>query len=797
MNRPLIWISLCFSIGIVLEKIFNFEAVYYFAAAAALTLCALIFFRLNRNAVFLIFALAAAAGALRLDLAEKEMVSHLIAFEREEVQLEGIVTGSPEINKDRALWHLKADRVGRENGEWFTIPRETVMVYYFFDGDEKNSLFIEPGRRIRIEGILNLPRERRNPGEFNYREYLSHRGIFALLYVEKGKDLLILDHKERGLSYYIADIKAEFKKFVASEIPKREAGLLLAVLFGDKEGVSREDREMFSSIGVAHTFAVSGLHVGFVLLFVISAAKILNFRNSFYVPIVLVSLFIYCVLSEFAVTVVRAAIMGSLALLGVYYGREKNSYLGLALSSIIILIWNPFFLFEPGFQLSYAVVISLLYFSPFIEDLLSFLPYNLNKATAVPIAAQLGTAPFTALHFNYFSLVSIAANILLIAVMGLVVLIGLLGFVLFFFFKPLAGVSLQGVGPLLKLFYSLSEIINSLPFSSINMASPALYHITAYFLILVGIKEFMENRENFLQYNLKNLGKSALFAGILIMFISAVFDIFAEKPLEVIFLDVGQGDSIFIETPSGRKILIDGGGKPEYYDDSSSPGRYVVVPFLKSRGVNRLDYIINTHPDADHAEGLFHVISAVKAEYIITPPVGMMKEEYGDLLKASKREGILHREFSRGMEIDFGDGVRINVLAPGKNRVYKGTNENSLVLKVIYGDTSFLLTGDIEGEGLFDLTALSSDFDSTVLKLPHHGSVNSFDQIFYNKADPEAVVISVGESNRFGHPSEKVVEYWNNLKIPLYRTDAHGAVIMKSDGKKCSINTIINENNKI
>jgi len=797
MKRPLIWISLCFSAGIILERIFDFEAFHYYAAAAALASCALFLIKLNRNAVFVILALAVAAGGLRLDLAGREKVSHLASFAGERVQIEGTIIGTPELSEDRTLWHLKVDRLKRKNGDWLIIPGETVMVYYFFNDGGKKDLSLEPGARIRIQGSLNLPRERRNPGEFDYREYLAHRGIYAFLYMREGDELLLLGGKEGGLYSYTAGIKADFKNFVRAEIPDREAGLLLAMLFGDKEGVSQEDREMFSSIGVAHTFAVSGLQVGFVFLFVMSAAKIFRLKNSIYIPLALGSLFFYCVLSEFTVTVVRASIMGSLALLGAYYGREHDSYLGLALSALIILTWNPFFLFEPGFQLSYTAVISLLYFTPFIESLLSFLPPHLSTAAAVPLAAQLGTAPFTALHFNYFSLVSIFANIFLIAVMGAAVLIGFLVFVLFLCFRPLAGVLLQGEEPLLSLFYSLSEIINFVPYASINVASPSFYHITAYFLILVGIKELWEKKESFQQDNFK-VWKAAVLAGIFFLLISAASDLFSKDPLEVIFLDVGQGDSIFIETPSGRRILVDGGGKPKYYQSSSSPGRYVVVPFLKNRGINRLDYIISTHPDGDHAEGLLHVISAVKAECLATPPVGPMKEEYEELLKTAEGEGIPHRELYRGMGIDLGDGVRIKVLAPEKSRAYGGTNENSLVLKIIYGDVSFLLTGDIEGEGLFDLTASSSDLNSTVLKLPHHGSANSFDQVFYSRTDPEAVVISVGENNRFGHPSEKVVDYWNDLKVPLFRTDLNGAVLVESDGKSCIINTIINnEDNKI
>jgi competence protein ComEC len=250
--------------------------------------------------------------------------------------------------------------------------------------------------------------------------------------------------------------------------------------------------------------------------------------------------------------------------------------------------------------------------------------------------------------------------------------------------------------------------------------------------------------------------------------------------LRVTFLDVGQGDSSVIETPSGKVLVVDTGGiAPEGDGDE---GERAVAPFLMQRGINRIDILLLTHPDADHIGGAGTLLERF--------PVGLLMENgqpvetppFAHILKAENAHHVQESEARRGEEIDCGDGVTARVLSPTEEERRGPTNNASIVLRVQYGRTAFLLTGDAEADEETDIVNSGQPLACDVLKVGHHGSHTSTTPEFLNAAHPKTAVISVGRHNLYGHPSREVLERLQGLGARVYRTDRNGAVTCVSDG---------------
>lgn len=258
--------------------------------------------------------------------------------------------------------------------------------------------------------------------------------------------------------------------------------------------------------------------------------------------------------------------------------------------------------------------------------------------------------------------------------------------------------------------------------------------------------------------------------------------------LKVTFLDVGQGDSIFIQFPYGGNMLIDGGQGGRY-----DMGKRVIAPFLRSKGVRRIDTLLLTHPHDDHVGGLITVLKEFPVGLFLGSGQTHTSYTYEQFLELVRKKEIPYRIVKEGMEITRYKGVKIDVLNP-PSPFMEGTrsdlNNNSVVLKIRHGKANLLLSADIEVEAEERLLSYGYLLKSTAVKVPHQGSRSSSSQPFLELVAPQAAILSVGEKNPFGHPSPPVLKRYQEMGIKLYRTDRQGAVILTSDGKKFWIKTM-------
>ena len=241
------------------------------------------------------------------------------------------------------------------------------------------------------------------------------------------------------------------------------------------------------------------------------------------------------------------------------------------------------------------------------------------------------------------------------------------------------------------------------------------------------------------------------------------------------FIDVGQGDSSLIITPKGKTILIDAG------DEAHAKK---VVSYIREQGIEKLDLVVATHPDADHIGGMDKVIKNFDIDVFAMPDVSAKTNQYKQIQRELKTKKMKATRLYQGDEVQIDDDIDFEILSPVKGKKYDDTNEYSIVAKIVYKDTSFILMGDATMENEVDIINNIPDIDIDVLKLGHHGSSTSSSDYFITKTSPNIAIISCGKNNKYGHPHQEVMRVLKKHGVTPYRTDEMGDIVITSDGKE-------------
>jgi len=629
------------------------------------------------------------------------------------------------------------------------------------------------GALVGLRGSIREPPSRRNPGEFDSRAYYRANGIVGLMRVRGCDNVAILDTEGGSWPYRTAVLPVRtytlgsIERFVGGE----EGEFLKGLLVGVRSGLSRETRTAFVNSGVAHILAVSGSNVAVVAGFLVVGLGLFRIPRAARMVITSIGLLLYMAATGSQPPVVRATIMALVLTAGTLAGRPPNPFNALGVSALLMLIIEPVQLFDVGFQLSFVAVISILAFYPRVNSLIlrihgdawhiSGLRWIL-QLSALSLVASVGTLPIGAASFGKVSVIGLLANIIVVPASGISVVLGLV--------QLLAGTVSESVAAMyaaanwLILHWTLviARVAGNLPFAFVDTLTFNAGYTVPYYLAVLIVFGTIGGAWG------RRLG--ILLFSLLVVSLSLPVAPRKEGVLRVSFIDVGQGDAILAEFPDGKTMLIDAGPKIGDYD----AGEQVVVPFLKRRGIRRLDLLVVTHPHDDHAGG----VPAVAKSFAVGRMVGV---------------GPSNDTLAWGTNIREFQGARVYVLAPGRLagglRPMPGrwscANNASIVLRVLFGRVAFLLPGDAELPIEHALCRRYGDFlRSEVLKLGHHGSWTSSGEEFLASVRPRYAVISVGILNSFDHPSEGVLERLERIGIAVSRTDEGGAVIFETDGEE-------------
>ncbi|MBE9504703.1 MAG: DNA internalization-related competence protein ComEC/Rec2, partial [Proteobacteria bacterium] len=474
---------------------------------------------------------------------------------------------------------------------------------------------IIPGDRIRFWAKLKKPRNFGNPGGFDYEGFLKDRGIYATAFMKDNRFIAAMGDGIRfwGFVYGLRDkIQGAIEKTSYDEAK----GIIMAITLGSKGHMAEETVQSYRKAGLSHLLAISGLHMGIVAFFfyrlfrwALSRSESLLLHlviNKWAAILTLFPLTLYLITSGMSTSAIRAYIMVATFLFAVIIERESEIYNTLSLAALIILIAWPQALFDPAFLLSFTAVLSIIYMVPRLESLLFTPKKEENKKwlrkvctfIIVSLTASLGTAPIIAYFFNEISTVGIISNLLVVPLLGFIA-IPIASLAMFAAAANIPGATMlfTPVSLIASMSNEIITYISSFSFASTLLSPPSPFEIILYYLLLWAV------------FNIKKKWVLSTTLIIPLIFISSkTFEILSERSdqnLRVTFLSVGQGESTFIEFPKGKNMLIDGGGS---YDNTFDIGKMVVRPYLLYEGVKEIDYLVLSHPHADHMNGLIHIL---------------------------------------------------------------------------------------------------------------------------------------------------------------------------------------------
>jgi competence protein ComEC len=478
---------------------------------------------------------------------------------------------------------------------------------------------------------------------------------------------------------------------------------------------------------------------------------------------------LYGIFTGSSVSTMRAVIMFLLCVTAKIIGRTYDMLSALAFSGILILAENPGYLYHSGFLLSYSAVAGIGILTPAIEKQ----PKKKGKFSEIQkgltggIAVFLAQFPLLQYFFYEIPLFSLAVNLLVIPLLPIIVISGFLGLMSGIMVPALGKVLLSGACFLLQMYEKIGCIIQKMPVSSLITGQPALWQVGAYYMILA---LFLAVR-----------GKSSrklFFGGIL--FASVLLSLRPGHGFRAVMLDVGQGDCLALETPGDHFFLIDGGSS-----SVQQVGTYRILPFIKQRGVGEIEGIFVTHGDEDHISGVLEILEGmkkgggVKVKKLFLP-MWMKNQEDQRLQEKARQAKVPVGYLQKGDKIQDKD-VIFHILYPDGEETGEDGNSGSLTMRVEYGALSFLLTGDLTGEGEKKVTR--EKIGSQILKVAHHGSGSSTDEEFLTKASPSFALISCGRNNRYGHPAPELIQRLEERNIVIYDTRRDGAVSFMCDAK--------------
>ncbi|OPZ72630.1 MAG: ComEC family competence protein [Firmicutes bacterium ADurb.Bin456] len=555
--------------------------------------------------------------------------------------------------------------------------------------------------------------------------------------------------------------------------------------------------------------------MGLVLGGLLGLLRLLRAPPGLTAPLVSPVLLFYALMTGLNPAVLRSVFMALLFVWAHHLGRDQDWPTTLALAALIMLLWKPLQIYNPGFQLSFAATWGILYLGPpltaWLAGLLQGLPANAGRiaalALAVPLAAQLATVPLVAWYYNLVSPVSLPANLLAVPLVGLILFLGILAAVLGLLWLPLAGLINAGTGFVMDLFLALVGLLQGLPGAVTYLATPPVLLAAAWYGGLLLIPGLCSKKVSLpVPGRFKNRAMVGAALGIALLLVWWPFGGGGQK-LTVHFIDVGQGDSILVQTPGGKNMLIDTGGWREEFSTGSGAGSQVVAPYLRRIGVRRLDVLVLTHPHEDHAGGAAYLVKSFPVSLALAPPgalpgrngetTGLARPEnteeipgaFTKLVESMEAKGIPVKAAGAGDRLALDGAVSIEILSPETGHGYSsGLNNISLVVKLNFRDRTFIFTGDAEVEAQGKLLERGVDLQADVLKMPHHGSRTLLPELV-QQVQPEIAVIQVGAHNTFGHPAPSTLDLLERCGVEVYRTDLDGAVVIETDGHGLQVRT--------
>ncbi|MFH0778821.1 MAG: DNA internalization-related competence protein ComEC/Rec2 [Candidatus Eisenbacteria bacterium] len=711
---------------------------------------------------------------------------------REHVEtLSGVVMGFPQPSRRGASVLVSTLR---GNGGRESLPAGSRVLVRV---GSRASPALFPGDTLVATGLLRSPVSARNPGGFDEASYLFVRRIRGVLTVPGFLTPCAMraEGRQGFLARYVAPVRAWLDGTIRRRVRGEERAFLSALLLGERGELSTGLATDFRESGLIHLLSVSGLHTALVGLigFILLKGVHVPYRSSLVGSVLIV--WFYCSLSGFQPPTVRASVMATCFLASRVLNRSSCLISPLLSSLTILLLANPLYLRDTGFQLSYVATASILLGSLTVEDARARLGrkgplwrYVLSPGL-VTLSAQLGILPILASQFGYVSLVSVPANLVAVPVSSAALTSAFCSLACEALFAPLGRVCFASTWLLLRSTALIADWVSRSPAAVASLARPSaaegIVFVLSYFAFLGGAAAWLGRTGLASSPRASGQGRRSRSATILALCVTLVLllrlcgaTLPTEKPArEVVvdFLDVGQGDACAIRLSDGRVVLVDGGESSEEWDCAER----VLLPYLRSTGRRSFDLAIVSHFHSDHAAGILRLIERRLVRGVVVADVDTMTFLSKSIRRLAGERNVSLQRVAGGDSL-VGGGAKMFFLHPTglacRDTSSASMNDSSLVFSLESGGCRILFTGDVGKEVMGVLGARLGRGAVTVLKVPHHGSRLGLCHEFMARVRPDFAVFSVGRNNRFGHPSSEVIESCGRIGCTALRTDRDGCV---------------------
>lgn len=721
-------------------------------------------------------------------------------------ELEGTITQIAPKEKTTAIY-LKNVTILTLNKKQINSTDIGKVILY-----DKNSDNLKIGNKIYLTGTLQKFQEGTNPGQFNEYLYYKSNNIDYKVFVEK---LQIINKKHDFLGENLRKIRGKFSE-IYQNILGEEAGVICAMVLGEKSAIDIDTKELYQKNGIAHILAISGLHITMIGMFLYKILKKIYLPNETVIPLAILALILYAKMTDAGISTNRAVLMLAISLFGKLIGRTYDLITAMCLCGSITLLQMPLQIANSGFLLSYGAVFAIAVVYPFLHDI--FLPEEkektkLKRKTSIlnldllffckkdikekkegngkkiirQIASKLLDGLLLSLSINlvttpvilylYFDLpiYSILLNLCILPFLSLLLGIGILAGFMGMFSIPLGTFLGGSIYMILQLYELLCNIFLQLPYSIITVGRPDKVSCILYY---GGFVLFL------VCYSCCQKKWAVFFCiGMLGIFYSP-----NPSCLTVTMLDVGQGDGILIENVTGKTFFIDGGST-----SIKQLGKYRISPCLKSKGISTIDYACVTHVDEDHISGLVELMENcdttgnTKINHLVLPDTSLRDEPYQNMvaLAASKNIPVIY--LKKGDKLRDGD-LKFTCLHPYPEFATDNRNNYSTVLWMQYKNMDMLFTGDVSDEG--EEVIIDNGLpECEVLKAAHHGSKYTNSEKLLEQVLPKYAIISAGEDNRYGHPHSEALERLEAVGAKIFCTINCGAIELQTDGKKFRVSS--------
>ncbi|HEV2860821.1 MAG TPA: ComEC/Rec2 family competence protein [Pyrinomonadaceae bacterium] len=892
---PLVGLAAAFAAGVLLARLSSAPLATCAAAAAVLTVAAAVStfkHRLRAASLFVLLSFVLAGASLTLIEARgrgarlRNLYEEHVVEPGRPVELTGVLERAPEIAPDGLVLSLRAESLrlkGEERAcagrvELFAPVSEARAAVLY------ESLELRRGARVRVMTTLGRAERYRNPGVTPAGEYLERRDLDATGSVKSPLLFERLDDEQVFLpSVWLDEWRGRLVKAFDRTFSADTSGVLKAALLGNRHGLSRETAERFRQGGTFHVLVISGLHITFIGGLAWAVVRRLTRRRALQWAAAVACVWAYALCVGAESSVVRAALMFTVAALAPVLGRRSHALNALGAAALLLLVWRPSNLFDPSFQLTFLSVLGIVACSlPLLSNLKEVGRWRPTRATPyppacpgwfitlgellfwserrhrresalaahsyrlfkTPLAARLERwrvqsllrfvfgavvvsavvqaflLPLLVVYFHRLSLASLVLNVFVGALMAAQAFAALAA-------VGLSQLSTGAAAPFVWLTETATRLMTGSvePFAAARVASVRLPEYAGaagavyalYFAPLLLMTTALlrwrptseaPSAENDRRWKPARVAFVAWFTTAVVIVAHPLSAGRADGRLRVDFLDVGQGDAALLTMPDGTTLLVDGGGRPDFrargagreeaesFDrDARGVGEAVVSEYLWWRGLGRVDYLLATHTDADHASGLNDVLKNFDARAAFVARAPSADEEYARLASNARAAGVPIYLLGRGDRLRFGRASVEVLWPPDSNEGVPRTssNNNSLVLRVTYGRRCFLLTGDIEAQAERALVATSDPLRCDAVKVAHHGSRTSSTQGFIDAASPSAAVVSVGPDSPYGHPHPEVLKRWRDGGALTLTTGERGMITFSTDGEDLKSETFLRQ----